>query len=528
METARCIAFADLRGDYRLLTALLTQVMDVATDTDNGWQWTTENTTLICLGNFVDRYAERGFNRLSVTTEQAIEDEINIVKAFQDLRRPNDQNNQLVILLGNHEMGNLLQWPNYTMFQMQKPENSQDQAARQLFIEQHLRPLALEVGLMARWGLLGGTLYFSHAGLDLSWFKQFKPQSIPELNRDWQRWLRTRNFTRLNYLRDSRSPVLSNRDACHPDIWRENDAEVLIRVLGDDPSPRFVQSGLPVQELLTESWDPFLRPPGTQAGHVLVARKPSGDPQLYFIHNAMADVFCQYVPEQRQPQALEFKLFTNDQDEALYLEEQVLVMSPENYATYLQERKYGMCVNLPPAETPTLTEDEFLQLNSLLSPEDRARLVAQNSHIRKVVLILFNMDFQKVYLTRNFKTGKWSFLHGNNTEDQAWASVRKLVPETLQFTTMGTVTDFQVSTRVWIKQTLDSEEWAPNGEWVSYEHILDRELDRFSKLLLCIFIREKLLWPVEGEACAIGSENIPPLTNTASTQTEWWIRTQTQ
>ena len=517
---ARCVAIADLRGDFRLFFTLLTQITQIASlDEQQRWHWEKDNTTLVVLGNFVDRFGNQGFNRLLFTTEEAIADEVKIIQsltALEQLARSEDRGNAVVVLMGDHEVANLLHWEDYQNYQMQNPENGRDQEQRKAFVETHLKPLALRHGLVARWGLLGGTVYFSHASLDLSWFQKYQPRSLSALNRSWQRWLGDGNYSRLNWLRDPSSPLLSDFMALKPQIWRENDQEVLIRVLGDDPNPKFVQSGtLPVQDMIAESWDPNLRRLHCKgvnsytAPTALVSRSPDGEDQLYFLHNGMADVFCTYGETDRRPQALEFFLHLNDNDEALYLDCNLNVMSPEEYRLYMDERPVNSCARNPYDTVSTsplqLTEEEKTALHKITPPNVQAERLQEDGDIKEVVLVLFSKDLKHVLMLQEQKTQKWTVPRVRRKNNETgWEALKRMLAEevgmpSLELLPGGEETRFETHTQVWLKRTGQGLSFIPHGvyddaQWIPYDRLISENLTRQTQLLFCVLMRDGALW----------------------------------
>jgi hypothetical protein len=541
--TARCITFADVRGDFRLLFTLLTQIMEVAKLENGHWQWTTTDTTIVCLGNFVDRFGQKGFNRLLMNTQRAIQDEVRIIETFKELAVAADRDNKgnaVVVLMGDHELGNLLHWEHYQKYQMAKPQDEADQNVRAEFIETILKPFALTHGLVARWGMPGGTVYFSHAGLDLEWFKRFKPKSIPDLNQQWQRWLRQNNFARLSHFVDDNSPVLSPRMAIQPQLWREYDEETILKVLGEDPNPKFVQAGIPIQIMKQQSWDPYLRVPRCddvkwEVPTMLASRSPDGVDQIYFIHNAMADVFCMYDDSDRKPQALQFELHVNGNDQALYLSCKILVMGDDEYRIYLDERPFGSCAvtagQITDQAEIKLSEDEIASMHPVIDEEIVVTMEQQTQHVKYVGLILFSRDFKNVFLMKERKTNKWTLPLGKaKTGISAWQAMKHMVAvqsgmKQLKFMSGGSVTDFEGDTRVWLKRTRQALEFHPNehfseGRWVAYDGLMEEVLSRKTKLLLCVLMRENMLWMSRGfQECPewLTQEPVPK-----SHEGTWW------
>jgi ADP-ribose pyrophosphatase YjhB (NUDIX family) len=517
----RCISFADIRGDFKLLFTLLTQIFQVAKIENQKWEWTTTDTTLVCLGNFTDRYSRKGYNRLTISTDSAIQDQIRIIETFKQLQegsKSENKNNNMVVLMGDHELGNILEWSHYEIYQMVDAESTLEQEQHIEFVKTILKPFCAQHGVVASWGLPGASVYFSHGSLDKDWFVKLRPNSLKDLNRTWQRWLRNNNFLRLQHFAEPNSPIMSTRMAMQPQLWREYDEETILRVLGSDPNPRFVQAGIPVQILKNETWDPYMRIPRctSMKGEIptmLTSRNADGMDQIYFLHNAMADVFCSYDEDDRRPQGLQFDLIMNNNEAALYLECKVLMMSEDEYKIYLSERPLNSCsapaTELDPEEIK-LSDDELLHFRPMIDTVTLSSLQKETDHITKVALILFSDDMKQVYvLEHTLDPSKWSIPRGDrNVGESDWEALRRIVKEqtgieNLKFLDGGEFFDHQ-NMRVWVKQTRQAVTFQPNrfyqrGEWINYQHIwTDKHifLDRETKEIFHTMLRVGLIPPI--------------------------------
>src|SRR5690242_11583487 len=132
MLVNKLISFADLHGDFDALVYLLTYVIKVATFENQVWKWTAKNTTLVCLGDFLDRYRIK--NEYDVSTRDAIAGEVNIIACFRSLQEQAKlQDCEFIVLLGNHELGNILQIPDLFPYQMKHPESELERKMRVQF-----------------------------------------------------------------------------------------------------------------------------------------------------------------------------------------------------------------------------------------------------------------------------------------------------------------------------------------------------------------------------------------------------------
>lgn len=527
-DEPRCVVFTDLRGDYRLLLTLLSQLARVAEfdAPTRRWRWTVTNTVVVCLGNYTDRFEPRGLNRLTVSTKAAIADELRILETFIQLEQPNDEGNAMVVLAGDHELANLCDLPGYEYCQMAQPQEPTDRELRRTFVHESLRPFVQRHGLVAGWGRVGGTVYFSHGSLTRSWLQKIQAQSLEDVNRKWQHWVKDCLASQLARAAESDSPLFSSVMALKPQVWRESDADWVVQLLGADPNPRFVQATLiPVQRLHFFSYDTNLRepqfdrrlPPGQQPT-MLVSRSFDAVDECYFIHNAMADTFCMYEDTDRQPQALQFNLTLNNMAEALFLRVKPLVMSFEEYQLYLRELPYGSCA--PPAALEDHDSRRAPALLKAFSPEEQIALRptlgrlglvnAGASHVESVGLVLLSHNLSRLFMVSEASAAgrrsdaRWSLPLGHRrAAENDWDAMMRVLQETAQlgrveFVRGGTVSDFDGTTRVWFKRTLQSLT-SPLGQWVDLDDVLSGKflLTRQTRTMLCVFAAYRLMPPLK-------------------------------
>lgn len=545
LDEPRCVVFSDIRGDYRLLLTLLSQLARVArfnTQTRQ-WEWTATNTVVVCLGNYTNRFEPRGVNRLTISTSAAIQDELRILETFFQLEQPNDQGNAMVVLAGNHELSNLLDLPGYEYYQMARPQEADDRKLRQAFVEESLRPFVQRHGLVAGWGRAGGTVYFSHGSLTRHWLQRMNVQSLEDLNRKWRTWVTHQQTNQLSRCADADSPLLSSEMALKPQIWREFDQEYVIKLMGEDPNPRFVQSTLiPVQRLHFYSYDTNLREPQFdekllpgQRPTMLVSRNFDAVDEIYFIHNAMADTFCMYEDVDRQPQALQFNLKLNNRGEALYLKVKPVVMGFEEYQLYLRELPYGSCAvppvltHQPPGLLPPLTPEEQVALRPSLSEGTMEVLNAGISHVEHVGIVILSHDATRIFMVLEpDHPDRWMIPWGRRQSDENdWDAMLRVLRETADLTSVefvrgGTISDFEGTTRIWFKKTLQSLH-SGKGQWIKLDDLLTTPLSRHIKTMLCVLARNHLLPPLKNwhEQCPAWLKADPP--GSSRRVPQWWL-----
>jgi len=536
----KLVIFSDIRGDFRLLLTLLTQVTKIARYNNNDklgeWHWNVTDTTLVCLGNFTDRYSEKGYNRLLISTKQAIEDEKKILHAFKQLEHKSKsqrQGNSVVVILGDHELGNLYFWKSYRIYQTMNPKNASDQQEREDFVNNFLRPFCLKhAGIVASWGKPGASICFSRGALTREWLQQVKPKSIQDLNHMWRKWNEENNFVKLNYLGQDNSPVMSQKLSIKPQLWRQEDEDFVTQFIGEDPNPKFVQSAVPIQILETETWDINIRQPYCEKNDdvlfvdpsiqfsnrtMLVSTAADGSEQVYFIHNCMADVYCSFTQDDRQPQALQLEMRVTNSLEALYLQCKILRMFAIEYSNYINERPFGTCpkpeVTLPLKDIK-LTDHDIIQLNARL--EDSV-IVASNdeSHnIELVGLLIFSHDMKTVLALKQpvetktkSLTETWNIPVGTRKKsEEIWHALQhhvrtlsKLSP--LETSWSGVTLDYRDYIRIFVKRmhknsvtTIDDTK----AEWVSYASLFSDRRTHVTRTLLCMIARANYI-PVSTE-----------------------------
>jgi hypothetical protein len=514
-DQPRCVVFSDIRGDFRLLSTLLSQITKVA-EMDaktRKWRWLATNTVVVCLGNYTNRFEPDSVNRHILTTETAIADEQRILDVFSQLEAPNDMKNAVVVLAGNHELSNLIDLPGYEYCQMADPQDINDRESRKEFADKSLRPFIQRHGILAGWGGVGGTVYFSHGSINRKWMKRMQVVSIQDLNRKWSLWIDKFQTNRLVQMADSDSPLMSSYMAVKPQLWREEDFEYVVQLLGDDPNPRFVISTMiPIQRMQFETFDTNLKLPTFDSGRaeqgtMLAYRNSDGIDDIYLINNAMADTFCIYEDVDRQPQALEFHLAMSSTREVLYLSVEPLVMQLDEYRVYLNEIPYYMCKpdeelkRIPVELIPSLTPEELIAMRPSLWDGTTNIVNAGMSHVEYVGIVIFSHDMSHLLLIRN--GDEWTIPFGrreSEANESDWNALLRVIRvstgiDNISFEKRGTVTDFEGSTRIWFKRSLQSLHSTEVSElkWVSLDKVLEQPMVRHVKTMLCVFSRNELI-----------------------------------
>lgn len=486
-----CFAFADIRGDYRLLFTLLTQLMNVAELKHGKWSWIVSDTIVICLGNYVNRFEPKGTNRVTMTTKDAIADEERILDAFTQLQARNDNNNSMIVLTGNHELSCLIDMPGYEYCQMANPQEESDRELHENFVKNSLRPfLQTSTGILVRWGEGIDMVYFSHGSLVRKWFETNKVQSISDMNQKWRAWNKHNQTNQLRRLAQPDSPIMSSAMLTMPHTWREFDRDRIVELLGEAPFPKFVVSTLiPVQRAQFCSFDTNLK--AIKHSTMLTSRSYDATDEIYFINNAMADTFCVLDQIDRQPQALKFELVTDKNGEGLFLNVSPIVMAVDEYRVYLTEVPTISCEKMETkVPLPPFTMEEMVALK-----------IPGDSHIEKVSLVLFSHDMSRVLFILDDRNQLTFPVGLKKTDENDWEALLRMMTETLKqkvkFVRGGGVSDFEGSTRVWFKKTLQSIPSTDKIKWVPLEQLFSVTTARNVKTMLCVFSRVGLIPEVE-------------------------------
>jgi hypothetical protein len=355
--TSRCFSFSDIRGDYNLLFSLLTQVMKVAKlNEDQKWEWTVTNTVVVCLGNFVDRFAkDSSFNRLRISTAQAIDDEIRILTTFESLiqnARVQNNNNALVVLVGDHEMGNILNSKVYLNYAVTHSTNQHAIQLRSKFIDDFLKPFVIQYcGLIARWGKYSETYYFTSGGLELDWLKRFGFKTVQKMNQGFRTAVKHNDMNHLLMLNEPESIIYSRKMSHRTEQWISEDKHELVARLSEpeqedlmstnNANPKFVLGGVPIQQLGSLVSSQKCK----HAKYIKTWTNYRGDDEMYFINNGAADVFCTFVEKSRVPQSLMLTLVFNDSYYPLYVKCKAATLTDEEYFRFLASRPHSECVS---------------------------------------------------------------------------------------------------------------------------------------------------------------------------------------
>lgn len=498
----RCVIMGDIRGDFRLLHALL---HNVAKLTDYSLNWTCVNTTLVILGNFCNRYDKRGYTRKYIGTKEALVDEEKIIETFSSLRlQCNSENqNQVIVLVGDHELSNVMELPQYRINQIQQPSSDTDRAAREKFNQEYLIPFIVRyTGVVARWG----PVYLSHGSINKNWLHKLKatPDDVPsieKINQLWRRWSLDRNVLRLKLFEDPDSPLYSSRMLIQPGTWREQDELAVLGVLGNETNPKYVQSSILNQLLTSETWDPYLRKP-RKLDHteILVSRDVDGEDQIYSIHNGMADVFCQYGSTTRVPQALCFVLKQNELEESLYVDCGAFVMDPGYYAQYQQGMNCSESVEEIDIDQPLASEPGLELIRDYLDKSTRMAISTKYQNVKHVLLFLFNYDQSKLFMVQ--KRNQMSVISAKrNPDEMPIESVEKVfasltggpIPEMDRKAEQEI--DFEGHTRILIRQLKRIPELPTairrlsefsDARWISVDTLWDESLSEETRKFLCI------------------------------------------
>lgn len=308
-------AFTDIHGDFQVLIRLLVDVTKVATFEKGVWTWVVKNTTVVCLGDFVDRFRlDQGEEAL--TTQQAIDDEIKIITCFESLQTQatiKNNNSNFIVLMGNHELGNIINLKSYYPYQIKDPKNKMQQSLRKDFVNHYLIPFASKSGVVLQWA----NYFFCHGGFEMEWLDKYNFDSIQEINRRWRAYVTYKMYDRLQMFADSDSVLMSRKMALQTDAWRENDKFDVSFLLSHELNPKFVLGHTTVFHIENDAIT-YNVPQCKNSNHssFLSSRDYNGQDDIFFIDVSMSDGFMDSDSDRddryaRRPQSLKLQVITD-------------------------------------------------------------------------------------------------------------------------------------------------------------------------------------------------------------------------
>ena len=322
MDQNTLYVFGDIHGDFNVLQDLLTKVLKVAKFEKNIWTWIAKKTTVVCLGDFLDRYRVK--NEYTLTTDDTIKAEHNIINCFKSLQeqaKPEKNDCAFIVLLGNHELASILQIPDYFKYQVENPDDVEERSRRVMFLRDHFLEFAESCGLAVQWG----NYYMCHGGFDLKWLQRHKFKSLVEINKRFKDILISKRPDRLSIFLEDDSIVLSRKMAFHTKEWRESDKSAIARILGEELVPKFIVGHTTVHDILQFSLTDVSVPQCDENSKtsILAVKDYFGQDDIYFVDVAMSRGFLPMEATDRdkflrRPQALKFTIKLDDNFNILY------------------------------------------------------------------------------------------------------------------------------------------------------------------------------------------------------------------
>ena len=277
----RLLCFTGIRGNFAKLQQLLTRDLNVATfDRETReWQWTARNTTVVCLGNFLDLFPREQAADDTMSTTEAIDAETNIIQCFEQLHElaKNRLGCGFLVVIGPHEVGNLVGSKQYRHYQVRNTENPAEISERDVFVTRVLRPFVFD---MASALVVWGSYFICSGGLSLRWLKRHNIRSAADINRLW----RSRD---LSAFMETDSVVHDRNMTQLPVTWRDYQMFRVTATLSYHLNPKFViLSNCP--DNCNEIHDPdnpdmSLEFVQWKLGSTRVALDPQGEPNIFTI-----------------------------------------------------------------------------------------------------------------------------------------------------------------------------------------------------------------------------------------------------
>lgn len=452
---SRCVCFGPVRGDYYYLKNILS---NFASFDNKKWKWKTTHTVLISIGNIIGRYDKFSYTRSIIDSKQAIEDEIRILKCFENLIEDSNEENQnkLVVLVGNQELGQILNILEYQKYQITE---SVDLNVRKQFTNTYLIPFLQNYSsVLVRWGnpdLVNHNIYFCYGTLCYDWLKKiqkifpmyyneimsqsnmnpelrkflstyydslenpwtssFQDQKmsemltrfmIPMINLLWQSLIKYKAFSKIKeiFYDDPNSCLINDMMLKQPKIWIEDELYKVRTILGNDSLPVFVSGNIPIQMLSDLDFSKL-----SKSSSVYVHHEYRNRPIIYDVNNATADVFCQFDDSDRQPQSLEFSIEPHGLETKIHgiFSKRLYTIYIKNQITRLFKETLEPCTSdnkLPPA---SLDRRKFKPLQKIEIPDHKK--LKTDLKFSKVFIILFDQNNDYMYLLQKSNTKQWTF-----------------------------------------------------------------------------------------------------------------------
>ncbi len=321
MSTNTLYIFSDIHGDFDALVVILTKLIKVATFENSIWKWIAKDTTVVCLGDFVDRYRVK--NEYILSTRESINEEIKIITCFKSLQEQATiqlNNSSFIVLIGNHEIISLLQLPEYYQYQIQNPEDVIEQEMRFHFVRDHLLDFVYQCGVIVQWG----DIIMCHGGLEYNWLKRHKLDSITKINNRFKICLNSRQKDCFKIFMEDDSILVSRKIALQTNLWRENDKNQIMSMFEPIINPKFIVGHTTVSQILETNLD-FISTPQCSKNNtsILSSKNYYGNDDIYFVDVAMSKGFLPMYANLEQinyqrPQALGFRITMDEQGTKLF------------------------------------------------------------------------------------------------------------------------------------------------------------------------------------------------------------------
>ena len=367
----------DIHGDLGALFLLVEKVMKVARlKKDKTWEWISPYTTVVVLGDFLDRFrpVENGTTCAPFTNAFAMKEEMLIVDHFRKLMdaAQKAKESKFMVLVGNHELGNLWDLPEFYPFQVANPENRRQVEERQLFVKKHIIPFLQECYICVAWG----PYIMCHGSMEYEWFKTYEKRfkTIPELNRWFKNRLKHKDYKTLYKVLNEHSPCWSRKMAEHTELWRMEDKPYLIKHLdldrlGNEKNKKvfdnnyFIVGHTPTP-VLKETSMQFLNQPTCRCIDdtlFLASKDGTGADDAFFVDVGMSSAFDQSFHNvdmaQRRPQALQFSLQFSNTGDLNYTDCKGAMVPLTTFNEIVEEYKRNACPQPPDKLYHPLDED---------------------------------------------------------------------------------------------------------------------------------------------------------------------------
>ncbi len=234
-STLRLQCFTGVRGDFKRLVTILTEDLKVAKYDfqEDEWVWTARDTTVVCMGNFVNYFSGTRLTDDWTSSEEAVDSETKIIETLEFLHQLARQHRgcAFLVLVGPHELGNLLMLDEHLKYQVSNPLNPTEVTLRHDFVHRVLRPFVMTIASVL---IVWADFFLCTGGLSLHWLKRHRIRSAGHINQLW------RGSRELSIFAEADSVIRDRGMTRYPVNWRDYQKFRVSAALAYRLNPKFI------------------------------------------------------------------------------------------------------------------------------------------------------------------------------------------------------------------------------------------------------------------------------------------------